>query len=221
METKHKSIELVGFREELLPSGRKLLHCDFKDKFGAAHYRWVPPWKGESGVERLFFKALEIEEWNDYDGVWSKELRKAADEIPTLEEIKLPVTIRVGAIKQLAAPLAENHEEEAYRVGIDLLSDEVEVWEQVEDWKSFICIGEVRISWDSLKNSLLKGAPIEGVAKHIQREATGVRFWVILAADRDKAEYQFAGRRIASHIRSFIRKCISDYHAFKRGFEES
>ena len=68
MEPKPRSIQLIGFEEELLPSNRKLLHCLFKDKFGTSRYVWTPPWKAESGVERLFLKALEIEEWNELYG---------------------------------------------------------------------------------------------------------------------------------------------------------
>lgn len=240
MESKPKSVELAEFREELLPSGRKLLHCIFKEKFGSFRYVWTPPWRGAFGVESLFFKALEIEEWNDYEGVWSKELRQAAEEIPLLEEIKLPVKIRVGEIIELRETLAEGQEEDYYKVAIEVLNDEVKAWKHVEGKKSFICIGKVKISWDSLQSFLFKGGKIEGVSKGVEtvtewqgdkwdEEKTivhgdwkdiGVRFYVWLESGADKAEYQVTAKEIASGIRSFIRKRLSDYQALKRGFEE-
>ena len=69
--TKGKAIMLVEFQEEPVASGRKLLHCIFKGRYSDELYKWTPPWRQkprEQGVERLFFKALEVEEWNDPDG---------------------------------------------------------------------------------------------------------------------------------------------------------
>ena len=129
------AIESVRFQEESLPSGRKLLHFIFKQKFGTYHYKWTPPWKGDYGVERLFFKALEIEEWNDYDGVWSKELKQASKEIPSLDEIRLPVTIRVGEMSEEYN--AEGEME--YRIAIEVLGNGVEVCEK----NDFLCVGNI------------------------------------------------------------------------------
>jgi hypothetical protein len=155
METKGRSIELIGFREELIASGRKLLYCDFKDKFGTYRYAWMPSWKGEGGVERLFFKALEIEEWNDYEGVWDKELKKAATEIPLLEDTRLPIELRIGSIALSSLKPSEGDEEETYRVTVEILSDEEQAREVYEYKEYFICIGAIRISWDFLKAFLL------------------------------------------------------------------
>lgn len=237
METKHKSIELVGFREESLPSGRKLLHCNFKDKFGTSRHVWTPPWKGESGVERLFFKALEIEEWNDYEGAWSKELKQASREIPSLEEIRLPVKIQLGEMEEQAK--YGIHAEEAYRVAIEIVSDEKAVWKEGKGDALLICIGKVRIPWDSLQSFLLQRAEttkIRGVSKGIEDvtgctqwydngqcaywDNIGVSFYVGLQARLEKTEYRVIGKQIVSEIRSFIRKRLSDYEALKRGFEE-
>jgi hypothetical protein len=100
MEVKSKSVKLVNFEEELLPSGRKLLHCIFQNRYGSSfQYKWTAPWRdkeGEYGVERLFLKCLEIEERNDYDSAWSEELRKVSKEVPCLEEMVLPVKIEIG-----------------------------------------------------------------------------------------------------------------------------
>lgn len=240
MESKPKSIELAEFREELLPSGRKLLHCIFKEKFGTFRYIWTPPWKGEYGVERLFFKALEIEEWNDYEGVWSKELRQAAQEIPSLEEIKLPVKIQVGGMVELAE---DEDLPGIYSVAVDILRDEKPVWKEEKGKGLLICIGEVKISWDSLRSFLFqvaKGGKIWNVPESVETvsewygdewngertrvygdsEDVGIRFYVWLEAGLEKNEYQVIAKEIASDIRSFIRKRLSDYRALKRGFEE-
>lgn len=233
MEPKLKSIMLAKFDEELLPSGRKLLHCVFKEKFGTFRYIWTPPWKGNFGVERLFFKALEVEEWNDYEGVWSKELRQAAAEIPALEEIKLPVKIQLGEI----ADIAEDEElPRAYRVAIDVLSEEATAYKEVEGVKTFICVDKVKFSWDSLKSFIFKVNKIWSVSTNVedateciawyengacaQRETVGVRFYVWLEAGLEKNEYLVIAKEIAFNIRSFVRKGLSDYRALKRGFEE-
>lgn len=233
MEPKPKSIRLAEFEEELLPSGRKLLHCIFGAKFGTSRYVWIPPWKGDFGVERLFFKALEIEEWNDYDGAWSTELRKAASEIPLLEDIKLPVKIQLGEI----ADMAEDEDlPRAYRVAIDVLSEELTACKEVKKGKMFLCVGEVKFSWDSLKNFLLKVNNIWSVSTNLedtnecilwdgegdcaQWETVGVRLYIWIEAGLEKSEYLVIAREIAFNIRSFIRKGLSDYRALKRGFEE-
>jgi len=226
------NIDLIAFQEQPLSSGRKLLHLIFKQKFGTSHYKWTPPWKGDYGVERLFFKALEIEEWNDYEGVWSKELRLASKEVPSLDEIRLPVKVGVG---EMTGPMKirEGAEEDTYKVAIELLTDEKRAWAEVSGGKSLICIDEVKISWDSLGAFLLKMPMIRGVSKkiedvtewvgddyHGESEYIGVRFWVWLKVGAEKAEYQVIGKELAANIRSFLRKCLSDHQALKRGFEE-
>lgn len=229
------TIDSIAFEEEPLPSGRKLLHLIFKRKFGTSHYKWTPPWRGDYGVERLFFKALEIEEWNDYEGVWSKELRQVSKEIPSLDEIRLPVKVGVG---EMTGPIEDKSEDElidsTYRVAIELLTDEKRAWKDVSGGKPLMCIGEVKIPWDSLSAFLLKIPIIRGVSKEIETfgdwvptspghgdwEDMGIRFYVWLKAGAEKAEYQVIGKELASNIRSFIRKRLSDHQALKRGFEE-
>jgi hypothetical protein len=225
------TIDSFTFDEELLPSGRKLLHLIFKQKFGPSHYRWTPPWKGDYGVEKLFFKALEIEEWNDYDGVWSKELRQASKEIPSLDEIRLPVKIGVG---ELTGPVKNQLGEDTYKLAVELLNDEKRAYKDTSGDKSLICIGEVKIPWESFSTFLLKIPAIRGVSKGIETfgdwfpttpghgdwEDIGVRFWVWLKIGIEKSEYQVIGKELAAQIRTFIRKRLSDYQALKRGFEE-
>ena len=228
------TIESVAFQEEPLPSGRKLLHFIFKQKFGTYHYKWTPPWKGDYGVERLFFKALEIEEWNDYDGVWSKELRQASKEVPTLDEIRLPVKIRVG---EMAGPMKirEEADEDGYKVDIELLTDEKRVWMDKLRGKSLLCIGEVKIPLESFSTVLFTMPMIRGMSRNMEGiddwietspghgdwESIGVRFHVWLKAGAGKAKYQIFGKELSASIRSFIRKCLSDHQALKRGFEEA
>jgi len=233
------TIDSVGFEEELLPSGRKLLYLIFKQKFGASHYKWTPPWKGDYGVERLLFKALEIEEWNDYDGVWSKELRQSSKEVPLLDELRLPVKVVVG---EMAGPMKirEEDEEDAYRVAIEILTDEKRAWKDALDGKPLVCIGEVKIPWNYLSTFLLRIPAVRGVSKgvevveewigdewdgkrtyvHGDWENMGVRFWIWLKVGVEKSEYQVIGKELAAHIRSFLRKCLSDHQALKSGFED-
>jgi len=220
----------IAFEEELLPSGRKLLHLIFKQKFGSYHYKWTPPWKGNYGVETLFFKALEIEEWNDYEGVWSKELKQASKEVPLLDEIRLPVKIGVG---DMTGPIHGEFDDNTYKVAIQLLTDEKRAWKETSGGKLLVCIGEVRIPWDSLKAFLLNIPMIRGVSKGIEDifdwigddyhgdwENIGVRLHVWLEAGAGKNEYQVMGKELAAKIRAFFRKCLSDHQALKRGFEE-
>jgi len=230
------TIGSIAFEEESLPSGRKLLHLIFKQKFGTSHYKWTPPWKGNFGVEKLFFKALEIEEWNDYDGVWSKELRESSKEIPSLDEIRLPVKIRLG---ELTGPMKNQLDEDTYRLAIELISDERQPYKSVSGGKSSIGIGDVIIPWDSLKAFLLKIPTIRGVSKEVETATDwlvedwngagfvdrelhdiGVRFYIWIKAGVEKSEYQVIGKELAANIRSFIRKHLSDYQALKRGFDE-
>ena len=101
MPRKLKAVMLVDFQEEILPTSRKLLHCIFQDRYSDWTYRWPPPWRDkerERGVERLLLKALEVEEWNDPKGIWSDELKKAAEEIPQLKEFQLPVEVSCGGL---------------------------------------------------------------------------------------------------------------------------
>ncbi len=221
------NIELTNFNEEPLPSGRKLLHLIFKQKFGNYHYRWTPPWKGDYGVEKLFFKALEIEEWNDYEGVWSKELRQASKEVPSLDEIRLPVKIRVG---ELIGPF--DTDPSHYQVAVEIITDGKPVSRDAWDGESYICIGETRIPFSALCSFLPEivipdtletvTQPYEwdGDGNPLRCEDIGVRFYMFTFAGEEKAKYQVIGRELAFKLRSFIRKCLSDHKSLKMGFEE-
>ena len=223
------TIDSVAFKEELLPSGRKLLHLIFKQKFGTSHYKWTPPWKGDYGVERLFLKALEIEEYNDPEGAWSKELKQASQEVPSLDEIRLPLRIHLSEMTEVET---EERGKE-YRIAVELLRDETDettVGLNSEGEKDFIQIGNIKIAWDSLKSFLLK-KQISAISKNIKSvivgedpqysEEVGVRFYIWLSIELSKVQYQTISREVASSIRSFIRKYLSDYKALKRGFEET
>ena len=55
---------------------------------------------------------------------------------------------------------------------------------------------------------------------HGDWENIGVCFYVWLRVAAEKVEYQVIGKELAANIRSFIRRCLSDHQALKRGFEE-
>lgn len=236
MNEKPVAIQPVSFQEESLPTGRKLLHVIFKRRYGDFEqtYKWTPQWKGDYGIEKTFFKALEVEEWNDYDGVWSKELKQASKEIPSLDDLRLPVKVRMG---ELTGPVENKAGVETYRVAVELLSDEQAVWREQDT----ICIGQVQIPWKSFSTFLLlKGRSVCGVSKGIETvqewvgdepssdrsfvhgdwENVGVRFRVWIETVWEKTEYHSIGRELAATIRSFIRKRFADYKALKGGFEE-
>lgn len=227
------TIELIDFKEELLPSGRKLLHTIFKHKHGTSHYKWTPPWKGDSGVEKLFFKALEIEEHNDAEGAWSKELKQASKEIPILNEFRLPVKITIGEMTEVKNIETRGKQyKNLYMIAIEILKDEengTQVQRVVKVDKIFIQIGDIKIAWDSLKSFLLKkqieliSTEPEEIGDYFYSDwiPSGIRFNVWLPMGLGKIQYQSISQEIASSIRSFIRKYLSDYKSLKKGFEEA
>jgi hypothetical protein len=232
MEPKPKSIKLVGFKEELLPSGRKLIHCILEDKYGDSRfrYRWTAPWRdkeGEHGVERLFLKCLEIEEWNDYEGVWSEELRKVSKEVPSLEEAKLPVKISFGGITDDVKVNEVGEAVEYWVLQVSILQDELPVMLHKQAGKDYILIGEVSMSWDSLQKELFNTEGVKFLSaqdcKLLGPELSpiiGVDFRIGVEKLADKTQYQIISRRIASCIRHFIRSRLSEYKAIKKGFAE-
>lgn len=234
MELKPRSIKLVDFKEELLPSGRKLLHCIFEDRHGNSRfrYRWTAPWRdkeGEHGIEKLFLKSLEIEEWNDFDGVWSEELRKVSKEVPSLEEMELPVRIKIGEISEVFTADEEGIHE-YWRIGINILSGEALVRKYREYGKDYIRIGDVSMSWDSLQYELYSVKGIDFFSEGIQEMwegdsptdavEVGVCFSVWVKKAVERTQYQVISKEIASRIRHFIRSRLSEYKAIKKGFEE-
>lgn len=236
MEVKPKSAKLVNFEEELLPSGRKLLHCIFENKYGSGFQcKWTAPWRdkgGEYGVERLFLKCLEVEEWNDFDGVWSEELRKVSKEVPCLEEMVLPVKIEVGGVTEVVT-VVEEGKWESLIIEVNILSDEENVMTYRGGGEDYIRVGAVKMAWESLKCELHGVKGVDSVSEGIEKvtlvvpdggggymDVEGVRFGVWVDRRVDRNEYQVISREIASCIRRFIRVRLSEYKAIKRGFEE-
>jgi hypothetical protein len=229
MEAKPKSVKLVNFEEELLPSGRKLLHCVFQNRYGSGfQYKWTAPWRdkeGEYGVERLFFKCLGTEEWNDYDSVWSEELRKVAKEVPSLEEIALPVKVEISGVTEHFT-IDEEGVHEYLKIHVDVLTDEETVRKDRVYGKEYIRVGSVNMAWESLSFDLLLSKELAASSEIIEEvvnasgHVKGVSFWVSVKKMEDKGEYQIISRKIASCIRHFIRDRLSEYKAIKKGFEE-
>ena len=232
--TKPVNIESINFEEESLPSGRKLVHIIFKQKFGTYRYKWTPPWKGEYGVEKIFLKALEIEEFNDPEGIWSKELKEAAKEVPSLDEIRLPLKITLGEItEEIYKESGDKQYHNLYRIYVEILEDKdtgVGISLNEEVHKIFIKIGNVKIAWNSLKDSLqsikeikLVSTEPEEMGEYIYSEwcPNGIHFCVWIPMELNKSQFQNVGREISFNIRSIIRKYLSHYKALNRGFEET
>jgi len=235
MEAKPKSVKLVNFKEERLPSGRKLLHCIFQNRYGSGfQYKWTAPWRdkeSEHGVERLFLKCLEIEEWNDYSGVWSEELTKAAKRVPSLEEIKLPVKIGLGDVREELKEESEGKSQDYWVICVTITGDELPVDYSEQGSKQYILVGSVNMAWEQLKEELFLTEQVPFISRKIesledydddmQRWVNiGIHFWVWVKKARDKTEYEVSVRQIVSCIRRFIRTRLSEYKAIKRGFEE-
>jgi hypothetical protein len=235
MEGKPKSVKLVNFEEEILPSGRKFLHCIFQNRYGSTfQYKWTAPWRdkeGEYGVERLFFKSLAIEEWNDYDSVWSEEFTKVAKRVPSLEEIKLPVKIGLEDIREALEEESEGSSQKYWVICVTITGDELPVVCSKRGDKQYILVGSVNMAWEHLKEELFHTKHVPFLSQemesiltfddYMQRyEETGTKFWVWVKKVIDKTEYEVSVRQIVSCIRRFIRTRISEYKAIKRGFEE-
>jgi len=235
MEAKPKSVKLVNFEEQLLPTGRKLLHCIFQNRYGSGfQYKWTAPWRdkeGEHGVERLFFKCLATEEWNDYDGVWSQELAKAAKRVPSLEEMKLPVKIGMGDVSEERREGPQGKSQEYWVICVTITEDELPVRCGRQNDKQYILVGSVNMAWEQLKEELFLTKQVHLLSREIKNietydpdmfrtEVVGIKFWIWLKKAIDKTEYEVTVRQIVSYIRRFIRIRLSEYKAIKRGFEE-
>jgi len=232
---KPRSVKLSDIREELLPSGRKLLSCIFEDKFGnsQACYQWIPPWrskKGDIGVEQLFLKSLDVEMWNDPEGAWTRELREVSKEIPNLEDLRPPVKIEIAEMTEDTFLGKQEQAEECWQLRLNLSSDEEYVGTQKAGDKVYLTIGQVSMLWEKLKGELFK---VKGV-KGLSREPKGpeicdpdgvprfniVEFLVRVNKTTDKTEYIVLSKEIVATIRNFIQRRLSEYRALKRGLEE-
>ena len=241
MEVKRKSVKLVNFEEELLPIGRKLLHCIFENRYGSGfQYKWTAPWKdrgGEYGAMGLFLKCIEVEEWNDFDGVWSEELRKVSEEVPCLEEMVLPVKIRIGGLTEDVEVVEVEEDKEVkleyITIDVNILSDEESVMKEIKKNGDYIKVGYVSMAWELLKSELHRIRKVDSVSEGIRQivlgvpdgsggyvDVGGVSFGVWVYRTVNKNEYQIISREIASCIRRFIRIRLSEYRAIRRGFEE-
>ncbi len=238
MDRKPKAIKLVNLEEELLHSGRKLLHCIFEDRYGNLRfsYRWTAPYRGKEGdygIEHLFFSSLQVEEWNDPSGVWTQELKKVSEEVPSLGELKLPVEIGISeAIEDIKVD-NKGVSREYWKICIEISNDEQDVYLYQKDGNQFLSIGQIRMSWEALKREIFQ----TGHAKYISKEMSpvyaedsrgyiledpvlGIQFWIWLEKAADRVQYETTTRDIAFRIRSFIRSRLSEYKSLKKGFQE-
>ncbi|MBI4339184.1 MAG: hypothetical protein HY680_04445 [Chloroflexi bacterium] len=217
-----KTIRLVDFQEEPLASGRKMLHCIFQDNYGA-HYKWTPQWKGEHGVECLFFRALATEEYNEPEGVWTSELKKAAESIPPLEAMQLPVKIHLGGMTDVG---------NQHVLRIEILSMDESV-SYDSDTRTFY-IGSCGVRYDALKDFLLQACTVAGIegceciyggrvfeGSFSYSEQVGIALYVRLEKWNERQRYEVAARELASNIRLYLRRILLDFRALKQGFEES
>jgi hypothetical protein len=237
MDGKPRAIRLAKLEEEPLQSGRKLLHCIFEDCYGnhSQSYRWTAPWRSGSkdcGILQLFYKSYEIEEYNDPEGVWNRELKKAAEEIPPLGEMKLPVKIEIGRVVEDKWDDDSGIPIECWRICIEITRDEQNAIEYEEPPRGqYLAIGKVSMAWGALQNEIYKNKEVMFIQNNMESiddrdnagyviDTTGVRFCLWLRKFTDRIQYQAAARDISFRIRSFIRYRLSEYKSLKRGFQE-
>lgn len=221
MERKARTIKLAKgpFEEELLPQ-QTLLYIYFEDRWGN-FFKWTPKW---SGVEKIFFKAMEVEEENNPEGPWSEELKKASERIPSLREFKLPVRIEYSGLHEL------DEEGWRYKIGVSILPDGESVGTSGQYGKGFY-IGDCYFKMPSFIRALLE--KIQACKVAISKECTdlgwtpdgsipgeGICFYIWLEEGLERTDYQIASREIAGVIRSYIRGVILDSRSIKRGFED-
>jgi len=219
MEHKARTIKLKEdpFREEPLPQ-QTLLHIYFEDRWGNS-FKWIPKWLE---VEKIFFKAIEVEEKNNPKGPWNEELKKASEQIPSLKEFKLPVRITCGDISEisqggwkykiqiLVLPVGNTYVGEIGRYGY---GDAFRISNYIFRMASLM---------DALRNMSIK-YPI-GLAEKCKCEGIsqsqtpgeyipggGIFFPVWLPEGLSRAEYK---------IRAYIRRVILDSRSIEKGFEE-
>jgi hypothetical protein len=239
MDKQPKAIRLVRLEEEALDTGRKLLHCVFEDYhvyhgYQPRSYRWTAPWRSKSrnyGVLQLFRKSHEVEEYNDFEGVWDEEFRKLAEEIPLLGEMKLPVEVGMGAAVEDIWIDSAGIPQDCWKVCINISRDEEDAFIHEEQGKQYLAIGAVNMAWGSLQHEIYQVKEVKFISDEMESsniydnagyiiDTTGIYFWLWLKKTADKVQYQTTTRNISFHIRSFIRGRLSEYRSLKRGFEE-
>jgi hypothetical protein len=236
MDGKPKAIKLVRLEEEQLPSGRKLLHCFFEDRYGNLphSYRWTAPYRGRDGdygIEHLFFKSVQVEEYNDPSGVWTQELKKVAEEMPSLGEMKLPVEIEIGGAIEDMEDDNTGISEEFWKIRVEISRGEQDVSLYEEQGKQYLTIGQVNMAWKLLKHEISQTKEVKFISEEMSPsnivdnggyivDTVGIYFWLWLKKTADRVQYQVATRDISFRIRSFIRSRLSEYKSLKKGFQE-
>lgn len=237
MDGKPRAIRLIKLEEEPLQSGRKLLHCIFEDRYGGQprSYRWMAPWRSGSsdcGILQLFFKGLEVEEYNDPEGIWDRELKKAAEEIPQLGDMKLPVKVEIGGAAEDKWEDDTGTPVECWSIRIEILRDEQDVTlHEEQPGGPYLAIGEVSMSWKALQHEIYQTKAVMLVSDEMSSldvhdnagyiiDTEGIYFWLLLRKATDRVQYQAAARDVSFRIRSFIRGRLSEYRSLKRGFQE-
>lgn len=222
-----KDIRLKRFEEETLASGRKLLRCIFESQYGGGTYIWIPPWRekpGQHGVEKLFFKALEVEEWNDPQGAWYEELEKVSEEVPKLREFRLPVRIDCTGLVKVPA------DKWAYRIVISIFGEEATA-ERLRSGN--LRIGECELDFQQFRQdfethfvdkwhfSLSKD--LDGIWEGSGWGAypLGVSFSVFVPTSVKTENYRLLGYELSFFLRSYIRRELQRFYYLKNGFAES
>ena len=209
MDGKPRAIRLAKLEEERHTSGRKLLHCIFEDYYGSQprSYRWTTPWRsrpGHCGIEQLFFKSLEVEEYNDPEGVWDRELKKVAEEIPQLGEMKLPVKVEIGGVVEdkwdddAGTPVA------CWRICIEISRyEQYAIQHEEPPGGQYLAIGEVSMAWRSLQDEIYQIKDVMFIQDKMESievcdnagyviDVTGVCFCLWLRKFTDRIQYQIA-----------------------------
>jgi len=225
MEQKARTIRLKedSFKKEPLIQ-QTLLYIYFEDRW-RNFFKWTPKWLD---VEKIMWKALEVEEKNNPNGLWSKEWEKVSERIPYLKEFKLPVRVTCGDMGEV------DEEEWRYRVEVCILPKESTYVGGSRRGSKKFSINNYTFKMGSLVNAL-KSVPVKyglafgtecfGINQNVEPTdyfpGGGVYFYVWLPYKISRADYRILAREMAGAIRSYIRSVILDLRNIEEGFEET
>jgi len=222
MEQKARTIVLKKSpfqKQELLQ--QTLLHVYFEDRWNN-DFKWTPKW---AEVEKILFKALEVEENNDPEGAWNDELIKASEQVSSLKEYRLPVKVVCSGLSEVES------EKWQYEIQISILPDSGVVG--IKDMQgSRFYIDNCYFLMKNLGEKAFKGRiryrmGIGKTCKEINASPYpdrwipgGIFFNVFLPKNLTRLEYQTLSRQIGATIRTYVRSIILDSKSIDKGFSQ-
>jgi hypothetical protein len=171
---------------------------------------------------------LEVEEKNNPQGAWGEELRKAAEQIPSLKESQLPVKVTCSALERAKQDEGDPF---GYIIFVCVLAEQQPVstrWAPLLHVPSF-CIESCTFSMQGFAEAI-EGVALKGrwliSCEHTCHgiwdagQELGIGFYVWLVFGCERSAYQIMAREVAGAVRSHIRQVLLDFRAIEKGFNE-